>query len=184
MERLADPNTGSVYNFIVSAAGIKNASEIAKGEKPASDLGVKAIDDYTLEVELVAPIPYFVRLMSFGSFLPINEEFFNERPETFGTSINDILCSGAYVLTSNEAGYGYTIEKNPNYYDKDRVKNDGVSFRIVKDIASGVNLFEAGEVDQCQISGEYAENYMDNPAYKSNLVSTMRYIQFNVNNRK
>lgn len=181
--RQADPKTGSTYQFIVETAGIKNAGAIGKGELDPSELGVKAIDDYTLEVELAIPVPYFVRLMSFGSFIPINEAFYKEHEETYGTTKDDVLYSGPYTLTKAEPGYGYTLERNPNYYNKDRVVNDGVDFRVVTDVAVGVNLYETGKVDKANLSGEYVNQFIDRPDYNNMLGGRITYILFNINNR-
>ncbi|MDR4369399.1 ABC transporter substrate-binding protein, partial [Bacillus cereus] len=65
-QRLLDKNTAAEYVFI--AFYIKNAEAINKGEKPLTDLGAKAVDDYTLEVELEKPVPYFLNLMAFPSY--------------------------------------------------------------------------------------------------------------------
>ena len=67
-QRLLDKNTASEYAFI--AYYIKNAEAINKGEKPLTDLGAKAVDDYTLEVELEKPVPYFLNLMACASYYP------------------------------------------------------------------------------------------------------------------
>ncbi len=70
-QRLLDKNTAAEYAFI--AYYIKNAEAINKGEKPLTDLGAKAVDDYTLEVELEKPVPYFLNLVAFPSYYPLNE---------------------------------------------------------------------------------------------------------------
>lgn len=74
-KRAVDPKTASEYAFIVGIAGIKNAEAVAAGEKPLEELGVTAVDDKTLKVELDVPVPYFESLMAFPTFYPVNQEF-------------------------------------------------------------------------------------------------------------
>lgn len=68
---------------------VENAAEIIAGEKDKSELGVTAVDDKTLEVKLNVPVSYFLSLMYFPTFYPVNEAFFETCADTFGTSPGD-----------------------------------------------------------------------------------------------
>ena len=73
----ADPEVASEYSYMLSDIGqIKNAADIIAGNKDKSELGVTAVDDKTLQVELNVPVSYFLSLMYFPTFYPVNEEFF------------------------------------------------------------------------------------------------------------
>ena len=72
--------TVAEYAFI--AFPIKNAEVVNKGEKPVTELGVKAVDDLTLEVELEQAVPYFLNLVAFPSYYPLNEKFVKEKGES------------------------------------------------------------------------------------------------------
>lgn len=77
-QRAVDPAVASEYAYMLSDIGqVKNAAEIIAGEKDKSELGVTAVDDNTLKVELNVPVSYFLSLMYFPTFYPVNEEFFN-----------------------------------------------------------------------------------------------------------
>ena len=76
-QRAVDPATASEYAFLFF--DIKNATKINNKELPADQLGVKAVDDHTFEVELERPVPYFISLTAFPTFLPINEEFLKHK---------------------------------------------------------------------------------------------------------
>ena len=77
-QRAVDPAVASEYSYMLSDIGqIKNAAEIIAGEKDKSELGVTAVDEKTLKVELNVPVSYFLSLMYFPTFYPVNEEFFN-----------------------------------------------------------------------------------------------------------
>jgi len=131
-QRAVDPALASEYSYMLSDIGqIKNAAAIIAGEKDKSELGVKALDSKTLEVTLEVPVGYFLSLMYFPTFYPVNEAFFESLADgTFGTSPETTLSNGAFILTSYEpAALSFTLAKNPDYYDADRVQLDGLSYQ-------------------------------------------------------
>lgn len=177
--RLVDPNTASDYSTVPATAGIKNAKQVANGELPLEDLGVRAIDDYTLEVELDVPVAFFLGLMAKPSFAPINEEFYNEHKEHFAMTVKDTLSNGPYKMETWEYGYGYSIVKNENYWDKDSVKSDGASFRILKDSSAAVNLYKTDELDIVPITGEFVEAYRENSELMQIVKARSYWLHFN-----
>lgn len=178
-KRLADPATASQYNFMMETAGLLNSSKVISGEMPISELGVKALDDYTLEVKLEAPVPYFLNLMSFPSFYPMNEEFAKEKGDLYGTSAENTLFNGAFVVKKWELGYGCELDKNDKFREADQVKLDGVIFRFVKDMDAAANLYEAKEIDFTKIGGEFVNKYADSPDLHETLIGGMSYFTIN-----
>ncbi len=182
--RLADKKTGSQYQFMIETAQIKNFKGVMSGKKKLEELGVKAKDDKTLVVELERPLPFFLKLMSYPNFYPINKKFLDAQGENFGKTGKNLLYCGAYSIKEIKSGYGYSIVKNPKYYDAKNVKNDGVDYRIVKDIASGVNLYEKNKVDQVGLTAEYVDQFIDRPDFKEYGDTSVFYIVLNVGNKK
>ncbi len=180
--RLANKKTGSQYQFMITTAQIKNGEAVTKGEMALEELGVKAIDEKTLEVQLEQPVPYFLKLMSFPNFYPINKKFVDEQGDQFGVNPENLLSCGAYIFSKKSTGYGYELTKNEKYYDAKNVKNDGVTFRIIKDVAAGVNLYEAKEVDKCGLSAEYVEQFKDRGDFREKGDTSVFYIVLNVGN--
>ncbi|TCT12149.1 extracellular solute-binding protein (family 5) [Natranaerovirga pectinivora] len=181
--RLGNPNTGAQYAFMLETAGIKNASAVMNGEVALEELGVRAIDEYTLEVTLETPVPYFLNMMAFPSFYPINEDFAEAMGDRFGTSVDTTLYNGPFVLSNWQIGYGFEFIKNPNYYGADEVKMDRINFRIIKDVATSVNLFETGEIDRVRLSQDFVEKYIEDPNFIREEEPVIFYIDFNINNR-
>ncbi len=181
--RLADKKTGSQYQFMIETAQIKNFKDVMSGKKKLEELGVKAKDAKTLVVELEQPLPFFLKLMSFPNFYPINKKFLAAQGENFGKTGKNLLYCGAYSIKEIKNGYGYSIVKNPKYYDAKNVKNDGVTYRIVKDVASGVNLYEKGDVDQAGLTAEYVDQFKDRPDFKEYGDTAVFYIVLNVGNK-
>src|SRR5699024_9802417 len=77
--------------------------EISQGDKDVDELGVTAEDDHTLVVDLEKPVPYFESLMTFGTFLPLNEDFIEEQGDDYAQSSENILYNGPFKLDEWES---------------------------------------------------------------------------------
>ncbi len=87
-ERAVNPDTAAEYSFFFF--DIKNAKKIYNKELPVDQLGVKAVDNKTLEVQLEQPVPYFINLTMFPTFLPINEKYFKSKGNQYGLEVDII----------------------------------------------------------------------------------------------
>lgn len=92
--RLVDPTTASEYSCIADVAGGENAAKVTAGELPKESLGVEAVDEYTLKVTLERPAAFFLRLMVFPAFYPLNEEFVTEQGSSYAAGPDYLLSSG------------------------------------------------------------------------------------------
>lgn len=154
-QRAVDPATASNYAYFLGLVGVKNADDIVAGKLKPSELGVKAIDDKTLEVTLAKPVPYFVRTTAHATLFPVPQAVV----EKFGndwTKPENIVGNGAYVLAENSPGERVTIKRNPKYWDDAKTVLDTVNFLTINDDNAGVTRFQAGEVDQTDVPpGQY-----------------------------
>ena len=154
-QRAVDPKTASNYSYFLGLVGVKNADDIVAGKLPITDLGVKAIDDKTLEVTLSKPVPYFVRTTAHATLFPIPQAVV----EKFGadwTKAENIVSNGAYVLAENSPGERVTIKRNPKYWDDAKTVITTINFLTINDENQGVTRFQAGEVDQTDVpAGQY-----------------------------
>lgn len=179
-KRLVDPKVASEYAFIVGIAGIKNADDIAAGKMDLEQLGVTAKDDKTLEIELDTPVPFFESLMSFPSFLPVNEEFFNQCGDSFATSPDTILCNGPFKITSYEPA-ATTIElvKNEDYWDSGAVSLSGIKYQVIKDAQQTMLAYQNGDLDVATLSGEQVEQFQADPEFNNIMAGYLWYISPN-----
>lgn len=177
--RLADPKTASQYGYMVEVAGVKNAAAVQKGEKAASELGIIAVDSKTLKIELDYPVPFFDQLVSFPVYYPINEEFYNKYKEQYALTPEAILANGPFKMTEWNQGANYTMVKNEQYYDADKVKIDGLNFQVVKDAQSAMVAFEQGTVDYVKLTGEMVEQYRNSPEFINTLGGYLWYLSPN-----
>ncbi|MBQ8955239.1 MAG: peptide ABC transporter substrate-binding protein [Clostridia bacterium] len=179
-KRLADPAVAAEYANMLQFAGIKNAAAVSAGEMPLDELGVKAVDDFTLVCELDTPVNFFGDLMTFATFFPLNQEFVEAAGDQFGLSVETTLCSGPYMLTDWTAGgTTETVTRNPYYYALEDLNVDKLTWQIITETSSGIMGYEQGTLDVMQITSEFVEQYQDNPGYNPLLVSTLWWMQPN-----
>jgi len=161
---------------------IKNAAEIIAGEKDKSELGVTAVDDNTLQVELNAPVSYFTSLMYFPTFYPVNEEFFTSCGDTFATSPETVLSNGAFVLDSYQpAATAFHLTKNADYYDTDRVKLSGLSYQVIQDSQQALMSYQTGALDTTLVNGEQVDQVKDDPEFTTVGAGYLWYVSPNMN---
>jgi oligopeptide transport system substrate-binding protein len=178
--RLVDPATASEYSFIAEIAGIKNAAAIISGEVGVEELGAVAEDDKTLVVTLDFPVSYFESLMSFNSFFPVNEAFFTEKGDLFGTSPETILANGPFKVAAYEPA-ATTIElvKNEDYWDADAVMIDGIEYQVVKEAQQTMLAYQNGDIDVATLAGEQVEQFKADPEFHNIMAGYLWYISPN-----
>lgn len=179
-QRAVDPATGSPYGPYMMAGTIKNAAAISEGKMDKAELGIEATDDKTLVVTLERPVPYFLSLMSFGTFLPQKEAFVTEKGGAYASNSDNLLFNGPFMLTNwDGTGLTWSMEKNPEYWDAETVKLQTINVDVVKDPGTGLNLYNSGEKDRTGLSGEFAMQYADDPEVIRELEPSIFYMKFN-----
>jgi oligopeptide transport system substrate-binding protein len=177
-KRTLDPATASTYGFIMY--DIVGAKDYNLGKVDNSDgVGIKAVDDYTLQVELVRPVHYFDSLMFFKSFLPQNQKAVEQFGSEYGTAADKIVYNGPFTLSSWKIEDMYTMSKNPTYWDTNSVKIDKVNTKVVKDGNAALNLYETGDIDIAVLSSENVDKYKDSPEFKTTLKASVNFFQIN-----
>ncbi|MBQ7468839.1 MAG: peptide ABC transporter substrate-binding protein [Pseudobutyrivibrio sp.] len=181
-QRAVDPAVASEYAFMLSDIGqIVNAAEIIAGEKDKSELGVTAVDDYTLEVQLNVPVSYFLSLMYFPTFYPVNEEFFTECGDTYATSPETTLSNGAFVLDEYEpAATAFHLTKNDDYYDADRVKLTGLDYQVIQDSQTALMSYQNGDLDITLVNGDQVEQVSADPEFTTIGAGYLWYVSPNI----
>lgn len=163
-QRLADPATGSTYAWYEELMNVKNASKIIAGEVEPSELGVKAVDDHTLEVTLESPIPFFVKMLTHTSTFPVNKAVVEEYGDQW-TLPGNMVGNGAYKLVEDKLGQDLTLERNENYWDNDNTVIDSIHFQAINDKNAALTRYLAGELDYIELpSGQFPrlkEEYPD-----------------------
>ncbi|MED4923287.1 peptide ABC transporter substrate-binding protein [Anoxybacillus geothermalis] len=175
--RVLDPKTKAEYAYIMY--DIKNAAAVNTGKLPVDQLGVKALDNYTLQVELENPIPYFISLTVFGTFMPQNEKFVKAQGDKYGLEANTTLYNGPFVLSEWKHEQGWTYAKNPNYWDKDTVKLEKINVKVVKETATMVNLYDTKKTDRVILSAEFVDKYKNDKNFHTYLEPSIFWLRMN-----
>ena len=156
-----------------------------------STVGVKALDDYTVEYTLTRPEPYWNSKTTNSILFPVNEEFLKSKDKDFGTLTPDsILYNGPYLLKDFTSKSSIEYVKNPHYYDHDKVTIEKVKLAYFdgSDQEMTIRNFESGAYSLAGVypnSSNYAktkEKYQDNIVY-SLQDKTSWYFNFNVNRK-
>lgn len=181
-QRAVDPSVASEYAYMLSDIGqVKNAAEIIAGEKDKSELGVTAVDDYTLQVELNVPVSYFLSLMYFPTYYPVNQAFFESCKDTFATSPETTLSNGAFVLDTYEpAATTVHLTKNPDYYNADSVQLAGLNYQVIQDSQQALMSYQTGDLDITLVNGEQVDQVKEDPEFTTIGAGYLWYVSPNI----
>lgn len=146
-----------------------------------SELGIKALDDYTLEVTLNVPVSYFLSLMYFPTFYPVNQAFYESVGDTFATSPETILSNGAFVLDAYEpAATAFHLTKNPDYYNADSVQLAGLNYQVIQDSQQALMSYQTGDLDITLVNGEQVDQVKDDPEFTTIGAGYLWYVSPNM----
>jgi len=144
IRRSADPATGSRYTFILEP--ILNAAKVSAGELPPDTLGVRAIDDHTLEIALEAPTPYFLGLLTHSSTYAMHRPSVEAHGERV-TRPGNFVTNGAYILEEWVAQSHIKLVRNPHYWDNASTVIDEVWFHAQENRVAEISRYRANEID-------------------------------------
>ena len=184
-------NKGNYYYMfcdgIANIAGAQELSDKIDAEQDLTDddlnsLGVKAVDDKTLEVTTTTRVSFFDELMSFPCFYPINEKFCEKQGDKYGKSADSVLANGAFTMTNWEPGSVAEFEKNDKFYAAKDVKIDKLVMKLVQEPKVAAQSFEAGETDFAIINSDLVDKYKKDESFKNISEGFLFYIQPNLEN--
>lgn len=164
MEYILDSsNESKTANIVYSV--IKNAEKYYNGEiTDFSEVGVKALDKYTLQYTLEKPTPYFLSMLTYVCFFPVNGDFLAEVGDRFGTDNTTILYNGAYIMETFEPQTRRVLVANENYWDKENIHIKKIISTYNKEAGTlAPELFLRGEVDYADISSSIIDEWMNDP---------------------
>ena len=161
-ERALKPTTASEYAFIMYS--IKGAQEYNEGKTTDfTTVGVKAVDDTTLVVELKEPVTYFDSLVAFFTFLPQNQKFYEEHKDAYATSSEEVMGNGPYKMASWDFENKIVLEKSDTYWNKDNTKIDTIEMPIIVDYAAALKAYQNDELDWTVLPNDEITKFKDSP---------------------
>jgi oligopeptide transport system substrate-binding protein len=145
VKRVLKPETASQYAFLLYP--ILNAQEYNTGDAEADAVGVKALDEKTLQFTLAAPCAYFEALSAFKTTYPQREDVVEEHGEKWGSEADLTLSCGPFKVTEWVHDNMIVLEKNPAYWDADSVILEKINMHIIKDQDASYNSLFNGSID-------------------------------------
>lgn len=184
-QRVLDPKTTPAPAYAYQLFYLKNAEDYNSGKiTDFSQVGVKAIDDYTLQVDLANPTPYFVNLTSFYTYFPVHKSVKDNAK--WATDPSTMITNGPFTLTGLVTGQSMEFTKNPTYWDANDIKLSTIKATVVNSAATEVLSYESGELDRAgQPNGNIPADQIPilKDKYKDELhidpVASLYYYEFN-----
>lgn len=144
IRRLVDPKIASTYAEFINM--VKNAKEITAGKAKIEDLGVKAVNNATVQFSLIKPTPYFIKLVAFQNLAIVKKANVEKFKDQF-TQPGNLVSSGAYVLKYWKIGDKITAVKNPQYWNHNKIIIETVNYFPITDVNTELQMFQTGQLD-------------------------------------
>ncbi|WP_110927907.1 peptide ABC transporter substrate-binding protein [Bacillus massiliglaciei] len=178
-KHVLNPDTASDYAYQLYY--LKGGEAYNSGKGKAEDVGVKAADDLTLEVTLEQATPYFLDLTSFYTYYPINQKVQEDNKDWY-TEADSFVSNGAFKLTEWKHKESIKLEKNDNYYDKDKINLDVVNFTIQENENTAWQMYQNDELDlayplPADVQGQLVN--ADDPEFNNGPELAVYYYNFN-----
>lgn len=143
--RVLDPTVGSSYSY--HAYCIKNGKAYNTKKAKAEDVGVKVIDDKTLEIDLEYPVPYFLDILSWHLLLPLKEDMVTKNANGWANDPSTIISNGPFKITEWKHNDYMLLEKNPNYWDAQNVKLKKLKLVMITNNNTALTAYKTGDID-------------------------------------
>lgn len=156
---------GNAVKFVTNSDGEQEILEEV-AEASVENIGVKALDKYTLEYTLSSSRPYFLSMVSFGAYMPTSAELMAEAGDKFGTSNEYLWYCGAYILSTYEPQNMRVLTKNPTYWEAEQVFIETIEQKYNAEASSvATTMYLDGTVDNADISSDLLSAMMADPQY-------------------
>jgi oligopeptide transport system substrate-binding protein len=149
-QRAVDPALASPYAWYMEITSITNAAAAIAGEVAPTELGVKALDNRTLEVQLSAPLPYFAQMTTHATLFPVHPATVEAHGADW-TKPENIVSNGAYVLTEHLPNERSVRERNAMYWDNDSTIIDKTVALVINDENVALTRYLSGELDRTEV---------------------------------
>lgn len=182
-KRACDPAVASEYSFLVTSY-LVGGEEYFNGTGTRDEVGVKALDDLTLEVKLKSPVAYFLSLTSFYTYAPVRQDIVETYGEGWEKNPETCISNGAFKLAEYKTGDQLLMVKNENYWDAENVKLAGVRGLMIVEGTTALNGYENGEIqvlDSITIE-QIPRLQKEDPNFKITPHIGTYYVNFNVDN--
>jgi len=144
-QRLVDPKTAADYNYMIEM--VVNAADIMAGKKAPSELGIKAIDEKTVEIKIIAKTPYFLEVCAFPATFPVRQDIIEAKGDQWTFDVASYIGNGPYKMSEWVHNSYISMVKNENYYDVNNLGPASIKFSLMDDENAILAAFKSGELD-------------------------------------
>jgi oligopeptide transport system substrate-binding protein len=194
-----DPDTGAYFaGFIKDIVGA--CESLAGGDKKAladcpephtsgkpEEIGVTAVDDHTVQIKLMKPVPWFEQLLTIQIFYPLRQDQLDKLGDKYGEDPSTI-ASGPFHIVSYKAGSNIVFEKNDKYFDADKVKLDKLTFKMIGEPGTAARDFERKRLDtglqNTMFESEEIDKWKADDRFVSQETVGTQYMYFNTANKE
>lgn len=175
--RLLDAKTAATFPDVLYP--VVNAEQFNKGEVDASEVGIKAVDDKTLQITLKRPMGFFITTLATNAyFYPLRQDFVEQHGDSYAADETSFLSNGPFILKEWKHEASLDLVKNPDYWNADKVKLDEIVQLIVPDPNTIVAMYDRGELDYIpNLNADYLEQY---PDAKKSAGGSLQFLEFNL----
>ena len=179
-KRVLNPKVAAQFSEMLFP--IKNAEKYYNGKVGADALGVKAIDDETLEIELEHPTAYFKYILTLPISVPLNQKFYESRENKYAVKLDDFLFNGPYKITKLQEEE-ILLEKNEDYWNAKNIKIPKIKYVISKDFRVVDDLIKNKEIDMSRVEPYSLSKYKKNKVLDTYFNGRVWYLDFNLSNK-
>ena len=175
---MLNPETAS-YSAFLATGYIEGAQAYNEGSGTAEGVAIKATDEKTFEVKLMAPFDGFLSMITLPTFFPVNEKVATENPQWFADA-ESFVGNGPFKLETWNHEENMIFVKSDTYWDKDAVKLDRIEWAMVNDSNTSYQMYQTGELDITSIPAELADTLLDDPEAIIYDLAGTHFYRFNV----
>jgi oligopeptide transport system substrate-binding protein len=179
--RAVSPKTESKFSNLMFC--IKGAEGLSSGKSTVADFGVKVLDDYTIQVTLVGPLPYFLQQLAHGVYFPQRKDVVEANPDAWSEKPETSMTNGPFYLKEYSMNQKIVLAKNPNFWESAKIKVDEIQFVVIPDNGTALAAFKAGDIDAFDSlpTAEIPKLMMESDEIKVDPIVRAEYLAFNVN---
>lgn len=181
-KEVLNPNSQSVYAYQLYV--IKNAEEAKSGQADIDTVGIKALDEKTLKVQLEYPTPYFLELTAFPTYYPIHKNLVMKTPEWANDASDNYICNGPFKLNAWQHHNEIEVVKNDNYWDANSVNLQRINMVMIGDESTELSMFENEELHWAgrpisRLPADAIPSLKENGMLNSQAVAGVEWYKFN-----
>ncbi len=178
-KRLMDPATASPYAFI--GLTMKNGGPVNEGKMNPDELGVRAVDDMTLEIVLESPADFFLGSLTLGNFAPVRKDLVEKYGTDYGTTAEKLASNGPFLLKEYIPQNKKVFARNPHYWNVAEVKLDEIEVQVVSDLMTALQMYQTGQLDFAAVPSTVFPKYKDQAI---TYVYTVEWMGFNTRKKE